>query len=188
MARWNFKYKLSYWWMWLRQYCMKNWISYNKTHMRLKQGRDIERALFKQYKHGVEDYPWEEWRDIKWYKWIYEISNFWRIKSYYSIKEHKIIDEARLLNWRKKIQTTVYTCVTLYSPNDRKYHYKMARLVAQAFLGLDYDDKYTLVCHKDDDWENNKLDNLFLGTHKDNTMDSISKWRFKLNSSKNSWN
>ena len=53
------------------------------------------------------------------------------------------------------------------------------RLVAYAFLGLDIFDSNTLVLHKDDNWYNNHIDNLSLGSHQDNTDDMISKWRWR---------
>lgn len=152
---------------------------------RLNRWRDISKALSTPAYWIKEPicYEWEERREVKWYEWYYEISNLWRIRTYW--KSRKWYSElqtepVRILKWWKKKQSTTYKCITLYTEFDRKYHYKIARLVAQAFMWLDYNDKYTLVCHKDDNGMNNKLDNLFLWTHKDNTQDSINKGRCKL--------
>lgn len=49
--------------------------------------------------------------------------------------------------------------------------------MGSTFLGLDLNDKTILVCHKDDNKENNILENLFLWTHKDNMQDMIKKGR-----------
>jgi hypothetical protein len=71
-----------------------------------------------------------------------------------------------------------YLQYTLYY--DWKEHKYLAhRLVAQAFLWLDIKDKKTYVCHKDDNPENNKVENLFLWTAKQNTQDAVSKKRMK---------
>lgn len=49
------------------------------------------------------------------------------------------------------------------------------RLVAEAYLPNP--NKLPLVCHRDDNPSNPKLDNLFWGSHKDNCIDSINKGR-----------
>lgn len=51
------------------------------------------------------------------------------------------------------------------------------RLIAYAFLWLDIDDTKTFVCHKNDIRDDNRLDNLFLWSNKDNVRDMIKKWR-----------
>lgn len=63
---------------------------------------------------------------------------------------------------------------------DKKYKMrKIHRLVAQAFLWLNIEDKKIMVCHKDDNPINNRADNLFLWTHQDNIDDKMMKWRYK---------
>jgi hypothetical protein len=60
----------------------------------------------------------------------------------------------------------------------KKYsHVSVHRLVAEAYLGLDRDDKKVLVCHKNDTPTDNRVENLFLGTHKDNFADMRQKGR-----------
>lgn len=54
----------------------------------------------------------------------------------------------------------------------------VSRLVANWFLWLDLEDIKTLVCHKDDDTNNNKVSNLFLWTHTDNARDMSKKMRW----------
>jgi len=183
MARWNRSYKYWYKWMSLKYYCKVKWLNYQTIHQRIsKSWWTIEEAVTGIRNQKDFSYPWEERREIKWYEWLYDVSNFGRVRSYRKTTNwvREVWHISRLIKPRKKRQTTTYACVTLYHPTDRKYHYKLNRLVAQAFLWLDYDNKYTLVCHKDDDGINNHIDNLFLWTHKDNTQDSISKWRCKL--------
>lgn len=169
----------------------KHNIKYNVFMGRLRRWWPIDKIISTPINWIKEPicYEWEERREIKWYEWYYEVSDLWRIRTYWKSKKWYCelqSEPVRILKWWKKKQTTTYNCITLYSEHTRKYHYKIARLVAQAFLWLDYNDKYTLVCHKDDDGMNNKLSNLFLWTHKDNTQDSINKWRFFTNKI-NSW-
>lgn len=58
----------------------------------------------------------------------------------------------------------------------------VARIIALTFLWLDEDKKSThhgtCVCHKDDNPLNNNVDNLFLGTPKDNAQDMSMKERW----------
>ena len=69
-----------------------------------------------------------------------------------------------------------YLQYTLYY-DGKEHKYLVHRLVAQAFLWLDITDKKTYVCHKDDNPENNKTENLFLWTAKENIQDAVSKKR-----------
>jgi hypothetical protein len=124
----------------------------------------------------------EIWKDITWYEWKYQVSNLWNLKSLWRIREYylkwkkiKYLQPLKILklndfNWYKSIEL---------SKTKRRNKYYVHRLVAQAFLWLDISDKKTLVCHKDDNRKNNKVENLFLWTHKDNMQDMIKKWRNK---------
>jgi hypothetical protein len=114
----------------------------------------------------------EIWKDIPWYEWLYQASNLWKIKSLKFGKE-KIL--APLLHgvW--------YLSIVLCNNWIRKKA-QIHRLVASCFLWLDLfsftDNKKSLcVCHKDDNPSNNHVDNLFLGTRKDNNMDMHTKGR-----------
>lgn len=183
MARWNRSYKYWYQWMSLRYYCKINWLNYYTIHQRIKKSWwTIEEAITWIKNPNFEDLLWEERREVKWYEWFYDVSNYGRVRTYRKTTNwtREVWEHPRLLNPRKKKQTTTYACVTLFHTHKRKRHFKVCRLVAQAFLWLDYNNKYILVCHKDDNGMNNHVDNLFLWTHKDNTQDSIRKWRCKL--------
>lgn len=107
---------------------------------------------------------------IKWFEWMYEVSNLWNIRS--------------LKNWvicpiktRKLHLRWWYPIVDLRIWWTYKKTMRVSRLVAQWFLWLNIEDSKTLVCHKDDNVENNKLENLFLWSHQDNSNDCSSKWR-----------
>ena len=53
----------------------------------------------------------------------------------------------------------------------RKVRCTIHRLVAATYLGLDISDRVVIVCHKDDDPLNNRLENLYLGDKSTNQND-----------------
>lgn len=172
-------------WMSAIQYCKKHKLNWRSIYYRIyRWTHTLEQSIeYEKKYHNPLQLPWEEWREVKWYEWYYEVSNLWRVRSYWkrSNKWSILMTEPyRVLKWWKKKQTTTYLCHTLFTEFDRKRHYKTSRLVAQAFMWVDYNDKMTLVCHKNDDGLDNRLENLFLWTHKQNTLDSIEKGRCKL--------
>lgn len=182
MARGNFTHTYHYCGQSLRAYCKSHNLNYNTIRQRIHtSGWQIDQAV-QWYRLPSSDFPYEERREVKWYEWFYDVSNYGRVRTYRKTTNwtREVWEHTKLLNPWKKRQTTTYATVTLFHTTKRKQHFKVCRLVAQAFLWLDYNDKYTLVCHKDDNGMNNHIDNLFLWTHKDNTQDSISKWRCKL--------
>lgn len=101
----------------------------------------------------------EEWKPIKGYEGLYEISNFGRVKSLNYNKTH-----------RKQIMKPVkdkenYLTIVL-SNNGKIKGYKISRLVYEAFIGpipKDYQ-----VNHIDEDKTNNCVWNLNLMTAKEN--------------------
>lgn len=115
----------------------------------------------------------EVWKDIAWYEWIYQVSDLWNIKN---IKRN-----CNLCFWTAKL--TEHKYIWLHKHNKRKYFF-IHRLVWQAFLWLDINDRKTLVCHIDDNPANNSVDNLFLWSHKDNMQDMVNKWRASQANSK----
>ena len=125
--------------------------------------------------------PWEVWVDIKWYEWYYDISNMWRVRSYWKKGNRWSIlmaEPCRLLKPRIKKQWTLdLLTVTLYSESKRKYHYRLSRLVAQAFLGLDYKDKKINVILKNNDPSDCSVSNLKLGTASERVINAIGNWR-----------
>ncbi len=109
----------------------------------------------------------EIWKDIPGYEGLYQVSSFGRIKSlwYWSSKILK--------PWSGKVGRYMYIVLC----KDYKSTFSVHRLVAQAFLWLNIDDKTIYVCHKDDNTSNNRVDNLFLWTCQDNVNDMLRKWR-----------
>lgn len=119
-------------------------------------------------------------KPIKWYEWYYDISNYGRVRSYWKRWNRWAIlmdKPNQTLKWRNKTQTTIYTCHTLYKETDRKRHFKTSRLVAQAFLWLDYYDKKANVIFLDNDWTNNHISNLIIWTPSNRAYNSIGNGR-----------
>lgn len=112
----------------------------------------------------------EIWKPVVGYEWLYEVSSLGNVKSlnYNHTGKEKII---------KYSSSSKYSLVSLSKDKIVKAQ-NIHRIVAQAFLWLDINSKLC-VCHKDDNPSNNRLDNLFIGTHKENTDDMINKWRWR---------
>lgn len=94
------------------------------------------------------------------------------IISFARSKEWKLIKpSASWVDW-------IYSKITFY-----KWHWgrSVHRLMWEAFLWLDVNDKTMCVLHNDEtliNWRlNNVLSNLRLWTHTDNMRDCINKWR-----------
>lgn len=118
----------------------------------------------------------EIWKDIP-QDTRYMVSSFWRVKRKAYIKLWK----TGKIRYQKpdKVLSPVKWKYLRVSLN--KNLYSVHRLVAQAFLWLDYNKKETYVCHKDDNTSNNNINNLFLWTPKDNSDDMVLKNRWKWN-------
>lgn len=102
----------------------------------------------------------EFWKPIKGYEGLYEVSNFGRVKSYYS-KPPKIL--------KSKDNGNGYLYVMLYKNKTRKEFY-VHRLVAMEFV--DNYNNYNCVNHLDFNVKNNKFNNLEWCTQKENVHHS----------------
>jgi len=103
----------------------------------------------------------EEWRDIPWLEWLYKASNLWNILS--------------IQNWIMSKTTHSSWYLVCWLTKDKKLkQYKIHRIIAQTFI---WNIKWKIVCHKDDNPQNNHKNNLFIWTHKDNSDDKVSKKR-----------
>ena len=93
----------------------------------------------------------EEWKDIKGYEGLYQISNLGRIKSlnYNRTKKEKILSNST--------NRKGYLFVILYK-NGKKKSFKVHRLVAIHFI--ENPNNYFQVNHKDENKSNNRVDNL----------------------------
>ena len=97
----------------------------------------------------------EEWKDIKGYEGIYQISNKGRVKSL-----NRIDSRGRKRNEKILSPTPInggYLHLNLYK-NGKKKPYLIHRLVAEAFLPNP--DNLPVVNHKDENKLNNNVENL----------------------------
>ena len=101
----------------------------------------------------------EEWRDIKGYEGIYQVSNEGRIKSlerYLWNGKAYFKSKTKILNPRK--DKDGYLFVTLCRNAEDHKNCKVHRLVAEAFIPNPYD--YKEINHKNEDKTLNTVENL----------------------------
>ena len=94
----------------------------------------------------------EEWRDIKGYEGLYQVSNLGRVKSF-NYKGHKGYEGIL----KPKLDSRGYDMVGLYRNNKRSF-FNIHRLVAQAFIPNP--NNLPQVNHKDENKVNNCVSNL----------------------------
>lgn len=116
----------------------------------------------------------EEWRDIKKFKGIYQVSNLGRIKSLYGWNGHNIIKRDKIL--KQSIQKLKYDYKRWVIKLNGKT-YKVHKLVAEAFIPNPYN--YKIVNHKDCNPLNNKVKNLEWCSQKHNIQEAIKNHRNK---------
>jgi len=114
----------------------------------------------------------EQWKPIIWYEWLYEVSNFGRVKS--------------LSFWKEKIlkilfQEWWYSRVSLSSIYKKEKRFLVSRLVAIHFIPNPLN--LPLVLHIKEDLDQNWFlynweKNLWWGTNTDNVNDREKKWRW----------
>ena len=97
----------------------------------------------------------EEWRDIKGYEGLYQVSNLGRVKSLARKINNQYGKKERLMT--QKIDKDGYKRVGL-NKNGKQIYYGVHRLVAQAFISNP--NNYPQINHKDENKSNNKVDNL----------------------------
>ena len=98
-----------------------------------------------------------EWKPVKGYEGLYEVSNLGEVKSYHHCKEGKLLSPGK--------SSDGYFFVDLYK-NGIKKPIRINRLVYSTFVG-DIPDRLE-VNHLDENRENNRVDNLNLMTSKEN--------------------
>ena len=104
----------------------------------------------------------EEWKDIKNYEGLYQISSLGRVKSLPKERNNGINNEIILKQCTDK---KGYKRVNLYK-NKKSTRVLVHRLVAEAFLNNP--NNYPLINHKDENPSNNKVENLEWCTYKYN--------------------
>lgn len=108
----------------------------------------------------------EEWRWIKGYDGLYQISNFGRLKSFRNKKENgKILSNIDKRGW--------YFTVNLFDETRKMSTQRIHRLVVEAFIGEI--PKGYHVHHKDGNKQNNRVDNLEIIHPKDHAAKTIAE-------------
>ncbi len=108
----------------------------------------------------------EIWKDIKGYEGDYQVSNFGRAKSYKRYKEGKIM--------KSSFDKDGYLIIG-FNKNNKQKTYKTHRIVAQAFLGLDIDDKTKMINHKNHIVSDNRIENLEIVNIRENSSYRLKK-------------
>lgn len=106
----------------------------------------------------------EQWRDIKGYEGLYQVSNLGNIKSLTRVQCYAYANKGRRYRVTKE-QLLIpaptgenhYLCVTLYK-DGKKRTKAIHRLVAETFIPNPFN--LTQVNHKDEDKSNNSVSNL----------------------------
>lgn len=90
----------------------------------------------------------EEWKDIKNYEGLYQISNLGRVKK---------INKSNIIICKPSIDTSGYKQIVL-TKNKKRKSYKIHRLIAQAFIPNP--NNLPQINHKDENKLNNDVSNL----------------------------
>jgi len=121
----------------------------------------------------------EIYKDISWYEWLYQVSNLGNVKSCNMICWTKNTNKKRINKWRIlkwNIKWNWYLWVTLVN-NWKKRYFRINRLVLFTFEWIDLNNIELFSCHINDNPSDNRLENLFIWTHKENMKDKKDKWR-----------
>jgi len=121
---------------------------------------------------SLQDIKGEIWKDIKDFEGYYQISNFGRVKRL----EREILKQGRYIklplmirksyrNYRGKNQTT--TLILIISFDKVNYRYRTKKLVIDAFGNKKCKSKKKWIFHKDMDYTNNHINNLYYGNEDD---------------------
>lgn len=121
----------------------------------------------------------EEWRDIKGYEGLYQVSNLGRVKSLEREIGHRYKGQTRTIP-----EKVMHLCdngngyKVVYLRKDRKKQVKyIHRLVAECFINKPIGKEY--VNHKDYNTSNNSADNLEWCTQKENVLYSNQKMKHR---------
>ena len=111
----------------------------------------------------------EEWKAIKGYEGLYEVSNLGRVKSISYTNQYGTFDRVVIL---KGWICEGYPCVQLTRNNEKKT-FKIHRLVAETFISNP--DNLPEVDHINTIRDDNRVENLRWVTHKENMNNELTK-------------
>lgn len=110
----------------------------------------------------------EIWKFVAGYEGLYEVSNMGRVRSMKRLARNGKPIAERIL--KTPLNSQKRRLVSLYK-NQKSKSFHPYNLVASAFMGVK---PYGyIVCHKNGDRTDDRLANLYYGTHKQNTNDRI---------------
>lgn len=122
----------------------------------------------------IEDLPNEEWKDIKDFEGLYQISNYGRVKrlgywrnyigrnQFTSFESRYFVDEHIL-----KVKYDRYLRVQLYKTSKESRLYSIHQLVGETFIPNP--DNKPIIDHKNNNTYDNTVSNLQWVTYKENT-------------------
>ncbi len=114
----------------------------------------------------------EEWKSIKGYEGLYEISSFGRVKSLLGWNGRKYIQRERILAPYKQQSNKYYSrSVVKLTKDNKTKDFKVHRLVAEAFIPNP--NNYKVVNHIDGNPLNNNVENLEWCTQKMNIKHAL---------------
>ena len=140
------------------------WIRNNREKFNAANRERARKRRLEKFNKELGMYPNEEWRPVKGYEGIYEVSDYARVRSLDRYYPDKVFRRGKLRPYilyghvlKQQISHKGYLLVPLRKDNkDKKC--SVHRLVAEAFIPNP--DNLPLVNHKDECKTNNRPDNL----------------------------
>lgn len=123
----------------------------------------------------------EQWKDIKGYEGLYQVSNYGRVKS---LTYRKCVHGIRTISNANIVLSPFdngngYLTISL-TRNQKRKNFYVHRLVAENFINNP--NKFNVVNHKDFNRKNNKVENLEWCTQKYNTNHARPRFKRQHNS------